>query len=112
MDHIAIVELVGQHEPGDRDEIRAESEIKLIAELITKIITECVTVTGRSELVQPMGNDLVGLIDRSLKSELTASNLGGRFHRFSALDTSRLLIMIPRGKIDTQARDHHTAQRG
>src|SRR6185295_5741171 len=106
MDHVAVVELVGQHEPGNRDEIRAESKVELIA----KVIAERVPVTGRGELVQPMGNNFIGLIDRSLKSELTASNLGGRFHRFSALETGRLLIMISRRKIDAQACDHHTAQ--
>src|SRR5262245_14242398 len=101
MDHVAVIKLIGQHEPGNRDEIRAESKVELIAELIAKVITERVTVTGRGELVQPMGNDLIGLIDRSLKSELTASNLGGWFHRLRALETRRLLIMIPRRKIDT-----------
>src|SRR6185295_3078035 len=86
VNHIPVVELVGQHEPGNRDEIRAESEIELIAELIAKVVAERVPVTGRGELVQPMGNDFIGLIDRSLKPELTAANLSGRFHRFSATD--------------------------
>src|ERR1041384_8481701 len=101
MDHVAVIELIGQHEPGNRDEIRAESKIELIAELIAKVIAERVTVTGRGELVQPVGNDFIGLIDRSLKSELTAPNLGGRFHRLRAIDPRGLLIMIPRRKVDT-----------
>src|SRR4029079_7527810 len=112
MDHVAVVELIGQHEPGNRDYIRAESKVELIAELIAEIIAERVPVTGRGELVQPMGNNFIGLIDRSLKSELTAANLSGRFHRFSATDPRGLLIMIPRGEIHAEACDRHTAQRG
>src|SRR5437867_4754337 len=112
MNHISVIELIGQHEPGHRHQIETQIDIVLVAELVAEVVAEGVSVKGRSKLVQAVRNQLVGLIDRSLKAYLSSSELCGRLHCLSITrSTGSLLIMVTGWEIHTQPGHDHAPQR-
>lgn len=80
--HVPIIQLIREHEPGDRDDIEPGIDIILIAELVPEIVSERMPIAGGGELIEPMRDEFISLIDRSLEADLSSSKLGRGFHRF------------------------------
>src|SRR5438093_3824081 len=113
MNHVPIVELTGQHEPGHRYQIHPKIEIELIAELVAEVVAEGVSVKGRSKLVQAMWEDFIGLVDHPLKAYLPSPKLRSRLHRLSiTCGAGGFLSPVSSRKIHAKRRHEHASECG
>ena len=83
MHQIPIIELSHDNQPRHRDQVEAGVQVVFVSELVAVIVAERVPVAREAELVQPMREQLVRLVDGPDEADLPPPDLGRGFHDFT-----------------------------